>query len=76
MPDESIEISGRTVISEKRDDSSTARLTIDGREIQVEFDADTAKYSTVAMPYRDYESLNELVESLIAHHPDFRDPRP
>ena len=75
MPTEKFEIRGRAVSSETRRGTSAMRVTVDRREIPIERDADTGKYSTVLMPFRDYDSVKELVESLIANHPDFRDPR-
>jgi len=75
MPEKSFKVQGHKVSSDTEESTGKVQIRINDRVVEATYDSKTKKYSTTAMPYRDYGSVKDLAESLIASHPDFREPR-
>ena len=48
------------------------KVLIDDTEFDVYCDPKTKKFSTVLLPYVEYDNLDDLVKGAIDNHPDFR----
>ena len=48
------------------------RVTVDAVEFETYCDPETKRFSTIAFPYVDFDSLEDLVKAVIDKHPDFR----
>lgn len=75
MPDKNIKVDGRNLKYKKNKSTGDVRISIDGGTVIARYDAKSKTYSTTAMPYHDYKSIEELAKSLIASHPNYRKQR-
>ncbi len=49
-----------------------AQVFVDDVAIEVLHDPTTDRYSTIKLPYMDFNNLEELAKKVIDNHPDFR----